>query len=121
MTSPIHSYKQLLVWQRAIQLSIEMYRSTADFPKSEQFGLTSQMRRAAVSVSANIAEGRHRGSRAEFIHFLNIAFGSANELESHCEIAKHLFPGKITPNAMSLLEEVLRMLNTMIIRMKAGS
>jgi four helix bundle protein len=83
-------YKQLLVWQKAMDLVTEIYRVTSDFPTSEQFGLTGQLRRAAVSVLSNIAEGHGRLSRKEFRHFLGNARGSLNELETQLEIARRL-------------------------------
>lgn len=78
----IQSHKDLVVWQKAIQLVTEVYELTKSFPKEELFGLTSQMRRAAVSIPSNIAEDRNRGSRKDFRQFLLIAFASANELET---------------------------------------
>lgn len=69
------------MWQKSHQLALDIYRLTIDFPKSEQFGLTRQMRRAAVSIPANIAEGCGRETEREFQRFLHIAAGSANELE----------------------------------------
>ncbi len=79
-------YKELKVWQRAKKLVIEMYKVTALFPKEEIYGLTNQMRRCTVSIPSNIAEGHARSSK-EFIRFLDIAYGSLNELETQLEIA----------------------------------
>lgn len=64
------SYRDLIVWQRAVQLAIAVYRLTATFPKEEKFGLISQMQRAAVSIASNIAEGRYRGTKNDFLQFL---------------------------------------------------
>ena len=85
----IESYKDLRVWQRALDLAVSMYSITGRFPKSEIYGLTSQMRRAAVSIASNIAEGHQRPSR-DFARFLNIARGSVAELETQLEIARRI-------------------------------
>ena len=82
----IKSYRDLQVWQRAVELAVHVYRVTQDFPKSEQYGLTSQMRRAAVSVASNIAEGHNRSNK-EFGRYLEMARGSLAELETQIEIA----------------------------------
>ncbi|MFA5358607.1 MAG: four helix bundle protein [Patescibacteria group bacterium] len=84
------SCKDLIVWQKAIRLTVEVYKLTESFPKNELFGLTSQMRRAAVSIVSNIAEGYERRSQREFLRFLLISFGSAAELETQMIIAKSL-------------------------------
>ncbi len=83
-----HSHRNLRVWQRGITLAEQIYDATARFPASEAFGLTSQMRRAAVSVPANIAEGHARGTTGEFARSLRTARGSLAELDTHLEIAK---------------------------------
>ena len=75
-------FKELIIWQRAHVLALEVYRVTDRFPNTEQFGLTNQLRRAAVSVPSNIAEGFERGTRAEFITFLGYSKGSCGELRS---------------------------------------
>ena len=87
---PIHSHKDLIVWQKGIELSKHIYLLPERFPKEEIYGITSQMRRAAVSIPSNIAEGRSRGTRKDFVQFLRIAMGSASELETQLEIAKNL-------------------------------
>src|SRR5437762_782503 len=76
----MQDFRKLEVWQRGQRLALSVYRATATYPGSERFGLTSQMRRAAASIPANIAEGCGRASSAEFRQFLHIAAGSANEL-----------------------------------------
>lgn len=86
----MQSHKNLDTWQQAMQLVKLTYLVSAEFPKVEQFGLTSQMRRAAVSVPSNIAEGVARGTTKEYVHFLNIARGSLSELDTQLEIAKML-------------------------------
>jgi len=86
----LKSYRDLLVWQKALELVIYVYRFSAQFPRDELFGLTSQLRRAAVSVPSNIAEGYGRGSRNEYLHFLSIAQGSLKELETQTILADRL-------------------------------
>ncbi len=76
------SYKQQFIWNRAVQLAIHCYKLTNLFPKSELYGLTSQIRRSSVSVASNIAEGYGRRSNQEYIHFLHIALGSLRELDT---------------------------------------
>ena len=88
MSSP--SFKDLRVWQQAIDLTLQVYKATALFPKHETYGLAQQMRRAAVSVASNIAEGKGRWSRKEFCHFLFNARGSLLELETQIVIADKL-------------------------------
>ena len=83
----ISSFRDLTVWQLGMQLTEQVYRLTADFPKSEIYGLSSQMRRSAVSIPSNIAEGQGRDSTKEFLHFLAIAFGSICELETQLLLA----------------------------------
>jgi len=112
----ILSYKDLTVWQKSIELVTNIYKITEKFPKNELYGLTSQMKRAAVSIASNIAEGKARGTRKDYRHFLIMAYGSGAELETQIEIAKKL---KFTQEssyhkADALLEEVMKMLNVLI-------
>jgi four helix bundle protein len=86
----VGDFHQLMVWQKSHQLALDVYRISTDFPKSEVFGLTSQARRAAVSIPANIAEGCGRGGDPEFARFLRISLGSASELEYHLLLAQEL-------------------------------
>ncbi len=108
------SFKDLVVWQKSKDLAVAVYQLTEAFPKSELYGLTSQMRRAAVSISSNIAESYHRFHRKEKQHLLSIAFGSGAELESQTEIAKTLFPDSDYAKVESLLLEVMRILNNFL-------
>lgn len=112
----INSYKDLIVWQRAMELVSEIYRVTENFPSSEMYGLSSQMRRSAVSIPSNIAEGRRRGSRKDYRQFLVIAYGSGAELETQLEIATNLgFTNQAKQKkANDLLVEVMKMLNKML-------
>ena len=86
----LKSYRDLEVWQKSMDLVVECYQITKKFPKSEIYGLTSQLRRAAVSIPANIAEGRERQHTKEFIQHLSIAYGSLAELETHILIGQRL-------------------------------
>jgi len=84
------SFRELQIWQKAMQLTVAIYRLTSKFPKEEQYGLTAQIRRAAVSVPSNIAEGHGRLSNREFWQFLSVARGSLCEVQTQLEIAKSL-------------------------------
>ncbi|MFL5343073.1 MAG: four helix bundle protein [Gemmataceae bacterium] len=86
----LQNYKELEVWQVAMDLVEQCYQTTRAFPKDELFGLTSQIRRAAVSVPANIAEGQGRSHTREFLHFLSVARGSLMELETHVLIGQRI-------------------------------
>jgi len=117
----IHSYKDLIVWQKAKSLAVKIYHLTSKYPSSEIYGITSQMRRAAISIPSNIAEGRGRKGRKEYLNFLNIAYGSATELEAQIDIAKELRFGDFQAyqEIEALLLEVMKMLGT--IRSKIAS
>lgn len=110
------TYKDLTVWQRAIELVVAVYQLTENFPQEELYGLTSQMRRSAVSIPSNIAEGRCRGTKKDYLQFLRIAYGSGAELETQIEISKKLTKTKRLnfTSVNSLLEEVMKMLNVII-------
>ena len=95
----VRSYQQLIVWQRAMELVEAVYRATSDFPKHESFCLTAQVRRAAVSVPSNIAEGQGRGAGKEFGHHLRISNGSRQELETQLMIAQRL--GYLTTDSLT--------------------
>jgi four helix bundle protein len=106
------SFKDLIVWQRAIQLTIDVYKLSAKFPDAEKFGLTSQMRRAAVSIASNISEGYGRSTRGEYIQFVGHARGSCSELETQIVIAKALGFGAPSTllSAENLCDDVGRLL-----------
>ncbi len=103
----MHNLKELKLWHKAIELTTEVYRLTADFPKEEKYGLTSQIRRAAVSVPSNIAEGAGRNSNKEFVHFLAISNGSSYELQTQLIISKNL--NLINASADQLLDQIQKM------------
>ena len=110
-------FKELKVWHKAHGLALAIYKATKDFPREELYGLTSQMRRAAVSISANIAEGCGRRSDGEFVRFLQIARGSASEVECHLLLARDLkFLNDSTYQDLDgKLTEVQRMLTSLVI------
>ena len=107
-----HSFRDLIVWQRAMQLTIAIYRLTQEFPREEIYGLTSQIRRSAVSLPSNIAEGHGRLNTGEYRQFLGIARGSNFELQTQLEIARALEIGnpKLLDEAEGLSHEVGKML-----------
>lgn len=110
----IESFKDLIVWQKSMSLVKEVYAITSNFPKSEIYGLTSQMRRAAVSIPSNIAEGKKRKTKNDYVQFLRIANGSTAELETQLLITRDLYPSIHIELGVSLLEEVQKMLSTII-------
>jgi four helix bundle protein len=112
----IKSYKDLIVWQKAIELSIEIYRVTAKFPKEEIYGLTSQIRRASNSVSLNIAEGYGRNTTRNYINSLHIAQGSLREVESGLVLALRLgfLDNTDCDKTNSLIVEEFKMFNALI-------
>jgi len=110
----MQDFRRLSVWQKTHELVLEVYRVSRMFPKDELFGLTSQLRRSVSSIGANIAEGCGR-TQAEFVHYLQVAFGSASEAEYHLLLAKDL--AYLQPNAYSKmtaqLQEIKRMLTSL--------
>lgn len=86
----MHNFQELKIWQRAIDITVEIYRLSSGFPKEERYGLTSQIRRSAVSIASNIAEGAGRNTDGEFKNFLGIASGSSNELFTQLILASRL-------------------------------
>jgi four helix bundle protein len=113
MSAKPQSYRDLVVWQKSIELAKQLYQLTSRFPIEEKFGLISQMRRAAVSVPSNIAEGQARNTTGEFIQFISHAEGSAAELDTQLLLSVELGLVKQTDASASfaLIEEIRRMLN----------
>ena len=113
-------FQELIVWRRAIELCVAIYKITASFPDSERFGLTNQLRRAAVSVSSNIAEGYGRTSRGEYVQFLGHARGSNCEVQTQLVIAKALgFVSDVQlQETARIADEIGRMLVAMIKKLK---
>jgi four helix bundle protein len=117
------TYRDLEVWQRACDLVVEVYGLTADYPKQEVYGLTSQIRRCAASVPANIAEGRDRHSDRDFVRFLRVAAGSLAELETFLELSRRL--GFAEADELACIEEkaaeVGRMLHGLIAAIRGAA
>jgi four helix bundle protein len=116
----IRDYKELLVWQKAMELVTEVYRLVKLLPKEETYALSDQMRRAAVSIPSNIAEGYNRNTDKELIQFFNIARGSCAELETQILIGRNLEYLSIdqSAKAMDLCMEIRKMLNSFIAKCK---
>lgn len=114
---PLNSFKDLIVWQKSMELAREIYRLTAGLPKQELFGLTSQMRRASISIPSNIAEGRTRGTARDFLQFLRVADSSAAELETQLLLTRDLYAGTDVVRALELVDEIQRMLAAMMSRL----
>ena len=108
----IKSYKDLNVWQKAVELVKEIYLLTKEFPKDEQFTLINQMRRSAISIPSNISEGKVRGHRREYVQFLYVALGSCAELETQIIISKEL--SYITTETKDLLLEKIGYISRML-------
>lgn len=121
-SSVIQSYRDLKVWQQAMDLAEECYRMTRQFPKEELYGMTSQVRRSAASVAANIAEGHGRNSRGEYIQFLCVAQGSLKELETHLILAARvgLIGHGLTEKALEQSEGLGKMLRALIRSLERG-
>jgi four helix bundle protein len=107
----MHNLKELKIWNKAIDVAISVYKVTDKFPKEETYGLTSQTRRSAVSISSNIAEGAGRNSRNEFLHFLGIANGSSYELQTQIIVAGklNLLSDQIIDPLLQSLDELQKM------------
>ena len=115
----LESYKDLVVWQKSIELVKEIYKATQEFPRNELYCLVSQMRRAVISIPSNIAEGYKRKNLGEYLQFLSIADASAAELETQIIISKDLY-NKINFNKVELLlNEIQKMLFALIKKLKA--
>jgi four helix bundle protein len=107
------THKEMLVWQRAMLLAEQVYRVTKTFPSEERFGLVSQMRRAAVSIPSNLAEGAARRTSGEYINFLHIAHGSLAELETQAILARRLDFLPVSDHVEPEIERVGRLLNAL--------
>jgi four helix bundle protein len=116
------SYREFLAWQRAVELSVGIYAFTKDFPREEMFGLTSQLRRASVSIVSNIAEGHGRGSASQLIHFLFMARGSAYEVEAQLIVCGEVGLGELQKRqgCQQKCDEVCRMLRAAISTLRRG-
>jgi len=107
----MHNLKELKIWNKAIDLTVDVYKATANFPADERFGLTSQSRRSAVSIPSNIAEGAGRNSNKEFNNFLGIANGSSYELQTQLVISNklNLLSNDLLDDLLKQIDEVQKM------------
>lgn len=107
----MHNLKELIIWNKAIELSIKIYKATSSFPKEETYNLTSQIRRAAISIPSNISEGAGRNSNKEFVNFLGIANGSSYELQTQLIIANKLslISNEALESLLKNIEEIQKM------------
>jgi four helix bundle protein len=112
----IVSFRDLIAWKKAMDLVVEVYTVSGHWPSAEVYGLTSQVRRAAVSVPSNIAEGQGRATRGEFVHHLGIAYGSLMEVQTQLAIATRLgfMPPEAAQTAAQLSAEVAKLLNGLV-------
>jgi four helix bundle protein len=117
----VKDFRELKVWEKAHRLALSVYRLTREFPAQEQYGLTSQIRRAAVSIPTNIAEGCGRNGDAELARFLDIAFGSASELEYLVQLCRELeiLKPESSPQLHADVVEVKRMLSSFLQKLRA--
>lgn len=115
----MHKYQDLKLWQKGIDLVVDVYKATAEFPKEEKYGLTSQMRRCAVSIPSNIAEGAGRNSDKEFVQFLAISNGSNYELETQTIVANRLelLSKELADDICNKLNEIQKMNYTLQLRL----
>lgn len=118
--SEVRSYRDLLVWQRAMDLAVDTYAVSRNYPRDELFGLTSQTRRAASSIAANIAEGYGRSTKPAYLNFLRIAQGSLKELETHLILAERIgvTSAGSTDALLGAADELGRMLNGLISKLQ---
>ena len=110
----VESFRQLIVWQKGIELVKEIYNVTNQLPKREVFGLSNQMQRAAISIPSNIAEGKKRRTKIDYVKFLRIADGSAAELETQLIITREIYKNIDLSRPMFLVEEIQKILSVMI-------
>jgi len=115
---PLNSYRELTVWARSLELVGEVYRLTGSFPADERFGIVSQLRRAAVSIPANIAEGYGRATRGEYLNHLSVARGSVNEVEALLHVSAHL--GMTTPDSLATALGFANELQRMLARLRSS-
>lgn len=121
MSEPnIKSYKDLIVWQKGYELVKQVYKLTSELPKSEIFALQSQMRRSAVSIVSNIAEGSSRKTRKDYCQFLHIAYGSTSELETQLFLCRDLYNIPVEPQ-LELITEISKILRVIINKLETSS
>jgi len=113
------SFKEMVVWQKSVDLTEMIYQLCLQLPSEERYGMTSQMQRAATAIPSNIAEGHRRNNRKEYYQFCGIALGSAAELETQLIITSRVYSKINTKEAIDLCVEVQKMLNSLIRRLKS--
>ena len=118
---PVRTFKDLIVWRKAFDLVVEIYRLTCEFPRHELYGLSSELRKTSTSILYNIAEGHKRKNTREYIHFLRISAGSAAELESQILLSERLnyLHESASEQIRSMLSEIERMLDALIRSLKS--
>ena len=116
----INCYKELVIWQKSMDIAVNVHELTKGFPDDEKFGMTSQIRRSCYSIPSNIAEGFGRKNRKEFTRFLRIAIGSAFELQTQIELSKRIgyIDQEIAANISLNLDEIGKMTNSLISKME---
>jgi four helix bundle protein len=121
MNKPLQSFKELIVWQKAYQFALGIYKETDKFPKSEIYGMTSQLRRCAVSIVSNIAEGYQRQHLGEYVQFLSISLGSGAEAETQLLLSQDLnyLSKESSGQCFALLKEICRILQVMITKLRS--
>jgi four helix bundle protein len=117
----VKNYKELEVWQKAMELVVHVYRVSKNFPKEELFALTNQLRRAAVSIPSNIAEGFGRDSHKDFVNFLLVSRGSLFEVGTQLDIATRLGYVSITDDIEQLMDSIARMLGSLIRKLRTSA
>ncbi len=119
----IRTYKELIVWQKSVKLTLLVYKLTSTFPKDEIYGIVSQMRRSAVSIASNIAEGWARKNTREFINFLSMSNGSVAELQTQLVISRELNYGDdgLDDEIEGVLVEIQKMIPAMMVSLKRAS
>ena len=116
----LHSFRDLIVWQKSFKLAVEIYRVTARFPVEERYGLTAQLRRSSVSIPSNISEGHGRATPGEFLNQLSAAHGSANEIQTQLLISQELqfVDLAVADRFQAEIDEIQRMLGRMEARLR---
>jgi four helix bundle protein len=117
----VHTYKDLIVWQKSMDLAKHVYAESKKLPKEELFGLVNQMRRAAVSIPSNIAEGSRRGTTKDLVQFLRIADGSLGELETQLLLAENVYQRPLFNASKALVPEIQKMLAVLIKRLRTST
>lgn len=116
----VHSFKDLIVWQKSYDLAKSIYKLAEQLPRIEEFGIKSQIRRSAVSIPSNIAEGKNRRTTKDYLHFLRIAYGSTAELETQLLLIQDLYSISVGSH-LELVTEVSKILRSILYKLEANS